>query len=104
MIDIVSANDGLDLGVYDTEAMRAANILNTQLGSLEYAPTIGTDIDYFLTEPFQFQNESFQAYLVQVLANAGINSKDIIETVNALYSQYLINITGSENTTGFVAR
>lgn len=104
MIDIVSANQGQDLGIYDTETMRAANILSVQLRSLEYAKDLGIDLEYFLFEDFQFQNDSFKAYLVQVLANRGINVSSVTEILNTLYSQYTFNIASNENSTGLIAR
>jgi hypothetical protein len=60
MIDIISSNDGQDLGLYDTQTERAKNILSTQVGSLEYAKDLGVDLNYFLSPDFKFQNESFK--------------------------------------------
>ncbi len=102
MIDIVSV--GQDIDLQDTDVKKAANILEVQLGSLEYAPLVGVDLAYFLTEEFQFQNESFKSYLIKVLANAGINVTDMIETLNDLDSTYSISVSGSDGSTGFVAR
>ncbi len=59
MTDIVSI--GADIGLYDSQSPRAANILSVQLGALEYAPTLGIDLAYFLQEDFRFQNESFKS-------------------------------------------
>ena len=104
MIDIVSVEDGLDIGLYDTETKKAANILSVQLGSLEYLPTVGIDLDYFLTEDFSFQNESFKAYLVETLANNAINVSSVLDVVESLSTHYTIGITPQENSTGFVTR
>jgi hypothetical protein len=104
MIDIVSTEAGLDMGTYDTQTEKAANILSVQLGSLEYAQDLGIDLRYFLSEDFKFQNESFQGYLVEVLANNGINVGSVVELVDSLSSQYTINLTPEETSTGFVAR
>lgn len=103
MIDITSA-DATGLGTYDTQTPKAANILSVQLGSLEYAQDLGIDLDYFLNQNIKFQNESFKAYLVETLANNGINTSSIIETVENLYSQYLINLAPEETSTGMLAR
>lgn len=104
MIDIVSAETGTDMGVLDTQTMKAANILSVQLGALEYAQDLGIDLKYFLSEDFKFQNESFKSYLIEVLANRGINVSSVVETVEALFSQYNFNLSPEETSTGLVAR
>ena len=103
MIDIIDFNSSGML-VYDTQTERAANILSVQLGSLEYAPDLGIDLRYFLAEKIQFQNESFKAYLVETLANRGINVTSVIEVLESLASHYTINLSPQENSTGLVAR
>lgn len=102
MIDIVSAEDGLDLGVLSTQTPRAANILSVQLGSLVYAPLIGIDLVFFLSDEFQFQNDSFKAYLIEVLANQGINVASVLDEVEALSSNYIFNLAPEEISTGLV--
>lgn len=104
MIDIISAENGLDLGIYDTQTQKAANILSIQLGSLEYLPDFGIDLAYFLSEQTEFQNESFLSYLVQVLANNSINVSSVINVVQRLYNNYLFEITDQSNNTGLIAR
>ena len=103
MIDLIAYSSG-DVGTYDTQTTKAANILSVQLGSLEYAQTLGIDLEFFLTENFKFQNESFKAYLVEVLANNGINVAEIIDQVEALSSNYIFNISPEETSTGLIAR
>ena len=104
MIDIVSFDQGVDMGVYDTQTSRAANILSVQLGSLEYEPDLGIDLAYFLSEDFKFENESFKSYLVEVLANRNINVSSIMEQVERLFSVYEFNLAPEETSTGLVAR
>lgn len=104
MIDIVSTTNGQDLGVLNTQTMRAKNILNVQVGSLEYAKDLGIDLKYFLSEDFKFENESFRAYLIEVLANRGVNTTEIQDVVFGLYNEFLINISPEENDSGLVAR
>lgn len=104
MIDIVSWESGKDFGVLDTQTPKAANILSVQVGSLEYAPTLGIDLKYFLSPEFAFQNESFKAYCVQVLANNGINVATVSEEVYALFTRLGFNILPEQNTTGLVAK
>lgn len=103
MIDIVTWSDGTDLGVSDTDVFRATNILSTQLGSLEYASDLGIDLAYFLNERVKFQDESFKAYLVRVLAIAGINVTDVSEIVHNLFSEYKITLSPVEQNDGLIA-
>ena len=103
MIDIVGfTTKGME--VYDTQTERAANTLSVQLGSLEYAQDLGIDLRYFLTENVRFQNDSFKAYIVQTLASRGINVASLTEIINQLDSDYDINLSPEENSTGLVAR
>lgn len=102
MIDIISQSG--DIGLYDTQTMKAANILSVQLGSLEYEPTLGIDLKFFLDEDYSFQNESFRAYLIEILANNGVNVSTVIEVVENLYSQYTFNISSEQNNTALISR
>ena len=102
MIDIVSANEGLDLGIFDTDTCKAANVLSVQLGALEYAPLLGIDLKYFLSENFQFQNASFKAYLVEVLANNRVNVSSVTEVLDKLFSVYTFNVSADDKTSGLV--
>lgn len=104
MIDIISAENGLDIGVYNTQTARAKNILSVQLGSLQYAQDLGIDLKYFLSEDFRFENESFRAYLVEVLANRGINVSSVLDVVHSLYNEFLFNLAPEQNDSGLVAR
>lgn len=103
MTDIISA-DSLGLGTFDTQVQRAANILDVQLGSLEYITDFGIDKRYFLSNSIQFQNDSFKSYLIQVLASNEINVASLIEVLNALDSDYNINLSPDDTSTGLVAR
>ncbi len=102
MIDIVSV--GNDLGLFDTDTARAKNILSVQRGSLEYDPEMGIDLKYFLSPDFTFQNESFKAYLIRVLAGYSINVASVVETVESLSQHYAFNITPTESDDGLIAR
>lgn len=102
MIDISSV--GTDIGVFDTQTVRAQNILSVQIGSLEYAQDLGIDLKYFMNEEFRFQNESFKAYLIQVLANYSINVASVVDTVQNLFRQYTLNLTPAESQDSLIAR
>lgn len=104
MMDIVGFTEK-GMQTYDTQTQRAQNILATQIGDLEYVPeTFGIDLRYFLTENVQFQNENFRGYIVQALASQGINVASIQEILNALDTEYNINLSPQEVSTGLVAR
>lgn len=102
MIDITSV--GEDINIFDTQTSKAGNILSVQLGSLQYAQDLGIDLAYFLRDDVAFQNESFRAYLVEVLANSGINVSSVVTVIESLYQQYTISISPEETSTGLVAR
>lgn len=102
MIDIVSI--GNDIGIFDTQTSRAANILSIQIGSLEYEPELGIDLKYFLSEDFRFQNDSFRSYLIETLANRGINVASVITLVEDLFSKYEFNLSAEDTNGGLIAR
>lgn len=104
MIDIVSLEQGQDMGLYNSQTSKAANILSVQLGSLEYEPDFGIDLQYFLSEEFRFENESFKAYLVQVLSNNEINVKSITEAIGSLSSDFEFNLAAPEDSGTLIAR
>lgn len=103
MIDIAEFLDG-DLLMVNFQAPKAANILGIQLGSLEYAPTLGIDLAYFLQNGIRFQNESFQSYIVEVLANNQINVSTLTTVLSTFMADYTLNLSPEEITTGLVAR
>jgi hypothetical protein len=93
MLDIVSIpEDGRDLGFADTAVTKAANVVSTQLGSLEYAPDFGVDLKFFLQDKIQFQNASFRSYIVERLSQAEINVAQVTETVEAFVSKFTYSV------------
>ncbi len=102
MIDIVSI--GTDIGTFNTDVSRAANILSVQVGALEYAPNLGIDLNYFLSSDFSFQNESFKSYLIQVLANKGINVASVAELIDNLFTTFTFNLVPDQTVGSLIAR
>lgn len=96
--DIVSI--GADLGVKQSEAERAGNVLATQIGTLEYAPDFGIDLKFFLESEFSIQNASFKAYLVQRLLEHKINVVSVVDTIEQLYTTYTFGVGSSEQSDG----
>ena len=103
MIDIVSTGSG-ELQAFDTQVNRAANLLSVQLGALEYAPEVGIDLNYFLSDQFKFEDAAFYSYLVQVLASFGINVATVMSAVQNLYQSLKLNLSPEETSTSLMAR
>lgn len=104
MIDITSYNSVTkDLNIFDTQAPKAGNILSVQIGSLEYAKDLGIDMNYFLSDQFRFQNESFKSYIIEVLANRGVNVANIESVINTLFTQLNIGVSQSETSSGLIS-
>lgn len=105
MKDIITLNTGQDMGLFDTQVPKATNILSVQLGALEYAQLLGIDLKYFLSEEFRFQNSSFKAYCIEVLANNSINVASVTEIVDNLFTTFDFNLKApEESNSGLIAR
>ncbi len=102
MTDIVSVD--ADLGLADTQVAKAGNILSIQVGDLEYATDLGIDLAFFLSPDFKFQNSSFKAYIIQRLAESGINVSTLTETIESLFTTYNINLSPDQSASGLIAR
>ncbi len=98
MKDITSISS--DLQVLDAEVAKAANVLQVQIGELEYAPEFGIDLDFFIDEDFQFQNESFKAYLIQRLSESHINVNQVLEAIETFYLQLTFSVGDAESRSG----
>ncbi len=81
MLDIVKFETGKDLKIENSIAPKAANVVDTQLSELVYAPGFGVDLKYFLQDDLQFQTSSFRAYLVQRLIEHQVNVTEVITTL-----------------------
>lgn len=102
MMDIVEILD--DIIFMDTQVAKGTNVLQVQLGSLEYLQQFGIDITFFLDPDKKFQNESFKSYLVQVLTENGINVNQLIDTQNTFDNLYQFYVGGQENYSGSLIR
>lgn len=64
--------------VNDTIVFKAKNILETQEGSLSYAPELGIYLKRFLDPDVKIQNRTFEAYSIQKLGEQGVNPIELI--------------------------
>lgn len=76
MIDGFIENGEFKTG--DTIVFKAKNILETQEGSLNYAPELGIDLKRFLDPDVKIQNRTFEAYSIQKLGEQGVNPIELI--------------------------
>lgn len=104
MIDIIYDEESGKLNTFDTQGPKAQNLMSVQLGELEYAKDFGIDLRYFLQENIAFQNDSFQSYLVETLANRGINIADITPVIHTLFAEYKFTLAPEEISTSLLAR
>lgn len=99
----ITSFDGSDMGVAQSEAPRAGNILGTQIGSLEYAQDMGIDLAFFLETEFRVQNASFKAYLVQRLLEQRVNVVNVVDVIEAISSTYNFGVGVSSATGELIA-
>lgn len=99
MIDITSITGG-DLRIMEAQTPKAANVLSVQIGDLEYAPEFGIDIDFFIDENFQFQNESFKSYLIQRLSESQVNVNEVLETLTQFFLKFTFVVGNAESQSG----
>lgn len=76
MIDVYIENGNFNAG--DAIVFKAKNILETQEGSLSYAPELGIDLKRFLDPDVKIQNRTFEAYSIQKLGEQGVNPIELI--------------------------
>lgn len=89
--------------VSDTVVFKAKNIMETQEGSLNYAPDLGIDLKTFLDPDIKIQNETFEAYSLRRLSEQGVNPIALAVDPQAL--QQIFNYKVIEATTdGLIAR
>lgn len=86
--DIVDIKDGEDLVLARSDIARAGNVIAVQIRSLEYAPMFGVDLKFFLVSEYEFQNQSFQAYLINRLVESQVNVVQCIEVVQNFMNIY----------------
>lgn len=99
MIDIISI--GEDLVFQDTQLPKAENLLSIQARSLTYNPEFGVDYDYFLSEQFEFQNESFKSYILSRFAAYAIDVIGLSDTIDRFTERFGFTIS-NRSTTGFI--
>lgn len=101
MKDITGYSDS-DLRIVDTIVPKAANVLQVQLGDLEYAPDFGVDLDFFLSPDLTFQNASFKAYLIQRLSESHVNVNQVVETLSTFVEKLTFEVGSPEASGGLI--
>lgn len=99
MIDITSIS-GDDLTIMESQAPKAANVLQVQVGALEYAKSFGIDLEFFLDPEFQFQNDSFKAYLIQRLSEHHVNVNQVIEDLEKFFTKFTFTVGDAQAASG----
>ncbi len=100
MIDALTPVQGKDLPVQNSIAPKAGNVINIQLGSLDFAPDFGVDLAYFITDDFQFQAASFQAYLVQRLTQHKVNVAKVINVIQGFMQNNTFTVGEQSDSVG----
>ncbi len=97
LLDFSTIVDGDDLNVTKSEAPRAKSVLDTQLGTLEYADQFGIDMAYFLESELSIQTESFQSHCVQRLLQHQVNVVNVIKVVETFMERNTYAIGSSQS-------
>lgn len=90
MIDI-NLNQN-NLVIVNTSIYKAKNLLETQIGSLIYAPNFGIEYDLFFGEDLRIQKETFVAYAISQLSANGINPIETLTSDGKFDTRLNINI------------
>lgn len=80
----------------DTIVFKAKNILETQEGSLNYAPELGIDLKRFLDPDVKIQNRTFEAYSIQKLGEQGVNPIELIVNKETFRQVFEYTVAGAE--------
>lgn len=89
--------------VNDTIVFKAKNILETQEGSLSYAPELGIDLKRFLDPDVKIQNRTFEAYSIQKLGEQGVNPIELIVNKEAFRQVFDYTVAEAEKE-GLIAK
>lgn len=101
MIDIIGIGGG-DLVLANSLVPKATNLLQVQIGSLEYASDFGIDLEFFLDPDFQFQNESFKSYLIQRLSENHVNVNQVTDLLQQFFLKWTFVVGDAGSNGGFI--
>lgn len=96
MLDLINMVDGEDLHIDHNLAMKAGNIIGTQIGSLDFRLDFGADLKYFLQEDLKFQTDSFKSYLVGRLSEYRIQVNDTVSIVEKFANKFVLSVGETE--------
>jgi hypothetical protein len=99
-VDIMEIPDGGDMVVRPSAVAKAGNVLAVQVKELEYAPEFGIDKKYFFSSEFQFQDESFRAYLMNRLMQHGVDVYQVVTTTDLFKQSHAFEVGETIQGTG----
>lgn len=84
MRDIAFMEMGEDIALRDSDAMKGANVVSTQLGRLHFLPLFGVNMEQFILSTQEYTLNTYKAYCVQRLVESKVSLKGISEALTAL--------------------
>lgn len=96
MLDLINMVDGEDLHIQHNVAMKAGNVIGTQIGSLDYKLDFGADLKYFLQEDLKFQTDSFKSYLVGRLSEYRIQVNETVSIIEDFGNRFAMSVGQTE--------
>jgi hypothetical protein len=84
MRDIAFLNQGEDITLRDSDAMKGANVISTQLGRLHFLPLFGVNMEQFIFSTQEYTLNTYKAYCVQRLVESKVSVKGISEALTTI--------------------
>lgn len=86
-----------DLEFVSSELPRAENLIGVQLGTLNYQPNWGVDLEYFLNPNFEIQAECFEAHLLQRIGFWGMNVIEFMSKQGKFVREMIFKFSASKD-------
>lgn len=87
-----------DLEFVSSELPRAENLIGVQLGTLNYQPNWGVDLEYFLNPNYEIQAECFEAHLLQRIGFWGMNVIEFMHKQGKFVREMIFKFTATKDT------
>lgn len=96
MIDAMDPeNQGEDLRLRNSDAMKAGNVVGCQLGYLHHNEAFGCDLRQFIIDETEYSIQTYKAYVVQRLVEHKVSLGGITEAMAALDAELSYTYGGS---------